>query len=77
MADTELTDQGYVKLALAIVAMAAFDAKHGDIEAALYLVGPGCELLEEANQDPAPARRFVAERFSWPMQALQPLGSYP
>ena len=77
MADTELTDQGYVKLALAIVGQAATDAKKGDIEAALYLVGPGCDILEAANQDTEAARRFVSNRFGWPMQALQPIGSHP
>ncbi len=66
-------DRGYCALALAIVAQAAKDAKHGDIDAALYLVGPGCDILEATNQDAAAARRFVAHTFDWPLAALQPL----
>ena len=63
----------YYALALAIVGQAAKDAAAGSVEAALYLVGPGAELLEAVSHEAEPARRFVSDRFGWPLQALAPL----
>lgn len=68
----ELTTN-YNRLLMAILAQAANDARHGDLQAALWLVTDGAEYLDILKMDPDLPRRHVADWYGCSLAALQPL----